>query len=139
MQMNRLACLLPMLLLAVPASGADEASPDAIRILAISPPEPVTRGVQVELTIDVEATLESGHEGVAMVGFNTESPEKFEMEDSHQLVAGAQQLTFEIKVVPVDWQERGEFAVLVNMGPQEKHTASWVPTASARETIEVEP
>jgi len=77
-------------------------------------------------------------EGVARIGFNMSSPQTFRMLDSHNLQSGQQHVTFKVRVVPVDWGDRGDFAVLVNMGPQ-SDSNPWKPTASVTKSIQVSP
>ena len=136
--MNRTVGLLATFLLVGTMGHAAPTPKDTISILAISPNPPLKRGVQIELAIDVEADLESTDAGTAMIGFNTDNPVGFKMVDSHKLLAGAQRFTFVVKVAPVDWGDRGDFMVMVNMGPESRGD-SWRPTAVHREPLAVEP
>jgi hypothetical protein len=136
--MNRTVGILLALFLVSLGSGAETARKDKISILAISPNPPLKRGVPIELTVDVEADLESTDAGTAEIGFNTDSPASFRMVDSRKLQAGAQRFTFVVKVVPVDWGESGDFMVMVNMGAVATGT-SWRPTAAARRPLATEP
>lgn len=137
--MKRAALLATAFLLAGGAGGwADSTKRDAVRILAVTPDWPLERGVETDLTIDVEVDLQSAEERVSMVGFNLESPARFVMKDSRKLVPGAQRSSFVAKVVPVDWGVRADFQVMVTVGPKDE-TARWKPTASVKNTIEVTP
>ena len=99
---------------------------DQIRITAIAPTGPVSRGVPTQFTIEVDADLQSATEGTARIGFHVDSPDSFHMVESHDLRAGRQQVTFKVTVTLVDWRERGDFAVLVNIGPKTTATR-WTP------------
>ena len=136
--MNRTVCFLATLLLVGTTGHAAPTHKDTIKILAISPDPPLKRGVPIELTVDVQADLQSTDAGTAMIGFNTDNPVGFKMVDSRRLLAGAQRFTFVVKVAPVDWGDRGDFMVMVNMGP-ESRGASWRPTAVDRQPLAVEP
>lgn len=137
--MNKTTILMTaLLLLTCGITWAETSDQDSVQILAVLPEGPVERGVEIELTIDVEADLQSAHEGVAMVGFNLNEPTAFVMKDSRKLEAGTQRFTFVVKVVPVDWQERGDFTVYVNMGP-EPDGARWTPTTGDNWVLELAP
>jgi hypothetical protein len=112
------------------------ATRDKIRILAFQPNGPVKRGVETEFAIQIEADLQSAKEGIARVGFNLDSPTSFRMIDSRDLHEGKQKVSFAVKAKPVDWADRGYFAVIVNMGPKTTEP-QWVPTALAHKTIAV--
>lgn len=111
---------------------------DEVKIESVSPPGPVTRGVETEFTIDIVADLESDDEGMTMVGFNTESPAVFKMVESHSVKHGKNRFSFKVRAVPADWGERAKFAVSVNLGGKPEGT-NWRPTATSRQSIEVEP
>ena len=112
------------------------AARDKLRIVVIDPRGPVKAGVETKFTIQIELEFGSAKEGVARVGFNVDSPTSSRMIDSRDLREGRQQFSFVVKVMPVDWADRGDFAVMVNMGP--KTTASlWAPTAYVHKTIAV--
>ena len=91
---------------------------DKIRIVAFQPSGTVKRGVETQFTIQIEVDLQSAKEGVARVGFNLDSPTSFRMIDSRDLHEGIQKISFAVKAKPVDWGNRGYFAVIVNMGPK---------------------
>jgi hypothetical protein len=116
--------------------SAAAAQADDIRIVSIDPPGPVAAGVEARLTISVEVILETGEEAVVRVGFNVNSPDAFRMVDSHDVQRGRQRLTFDVTVVPIDWGDRGDFAVIANVGPKAPQPR-WTPTASVRKTIPV--
>jgi hypothetical protein len=121
-------------LLAASAFAAAEQGDD-IRIVSINPPV-VAAGVESRLRIDVDVILETGEEAVVRIGFNLNSPDAFRMVDSHDVQRGRQRLTFEVTVVPIDWGDRGDFAVVANVGPKTPQPR-WTPTASVRKTIPV--
>ena len=112
------------------------ATKDKIRILAFQPSDAVKSGVETEFTIQIEVELQSAKEGVARVGFNLDSPTSFRMIDSRNVHEGIQKISFSVKTKPVDWGNRGYFAVMVNMGPKATET-QWTPTALAQKTIPV--
>jgi hypothetical protein len=111
---------------------------DEVRIESVNPPGPVTRGVEIEFTIEVVADLESEDEGITMVGFNTESPAVFKMLDSHLVKHGKNRFSFKLRVVPADWGEHAKFAVQVNIGGKPEGS-NWRPTATSKQSIEVQP
>jgi hypothetical protein len=112
------------------------ATKDKIRILAFQPSGAVRSGVETQFTIQIEVDLQSAKEGIARVGFNLDSPTSFRMIDSRDLHEGKQKVSFAVKAKPVDWADRGYFAVIVNMGPKTTEP-QWVPTALAHKTIAV--
>jgi hypothetical protein len=112
------------------------ATGDKIRIVAFQPSGAVKRGVETQFTIQIEADLQSAKEGVARVGFNLDSPTSFRMIDSRDLHEGIQKVSFAVKAKPVDWGQRGYFAVIINMGPKITE-AQWTPTALAHKAIPV--
>jgi hypothetical protein len=112
------------------------ATRDKIRIVAFQPSGTVNHGIETEFTIQIEADLKSAKEGVARVGFNLDSPTSFRMIDSRDVHEGIQKIKFSVKTKPVDWGDRGYFAVIVNVGPKTTEP-QWVPTALAHKTIPV--
>lgn len=112
------------------------ATGDRIRIVAFQPSGTVKRGVETQFTIQIEVDLQSAKEGVASIGFNLDSPTSFRMIDSRDLHEGKQKVSFAVKAKPVDWADRGYFAVIVNMGPKITE-AQWTPTALAHKAISV--
>jgi hypothetical protein len=112
------------------------ATSDSIRIVAFQPSGTVKRGVETQFTIQIEADLQSAKEGVARVGFNLDSPTSFRMIDSRNVHEGIQKISFSVKTKPVDWGNRGYFAVMVNMGPKTTEP-QWTPTALAHKAIPV--
>jgi hypothetical protein len=117
------------------AVGAAAEQTDDIRIVSIDPPV-LSAGVETRLTIDVDVILETGEEAVVRVGFNVNSPDAFRMVDSHDVQRGRQRVTFDVTVVPIDWGDRGDFAVIANVGTRAPQSR-WTPTASVRKTIPV--
>jgi hypothetical protein len=109
---------------------------DKIRIVAFQPSGTVRRGVETEFTIQIEVDLQSTKEGVARIGFNLDAPNSFRMIDSRDLHEGKQKVSFPVKAKPVDWADRGYFAVMVNMGPKTTEP-QWTPTALAHKAIPV--
>src|SRR4029434_7276195 len=103
------------------------ATSDSIRIVAFQPSGTVKRGVETQFTIQIEADLQSAKEGVARVGFNLDSPTSFRMIDRRDLHEGKQKVSFAVKAKPVDWGDRGYFAVIINMGAKTTE-AQWTPT-----------
>jgi hypothetical protein len=112
------------------------ATGDKIRIVAFQPSGTVRRGVETEFTIQIEVDLQSAKEGVARIGFNLDAPNSFRMIDSRDLHEGKQKVSFAVKAKPVDWGDRGYFAVIVNMGPKTTEP-QWTPTAMAHTAISV--
>ena len=116
--------------------GPSEA--DSVEILAVSP-QPLTRGVPVEVTVDVRVSLESEFEGRVGLAFNRQEPTQFAWTDSRTVSAGTQNLTFILELVPVDWGDRGEFAVSVYLIPATDSRGKVTPLAYDRERLEVVP
>lgn len=112
------------------------ATGDKIRIVAFQPSGTVRRGVETEFTIQIEVDLQSAKEGVARIGFNLDAPNSFRMIDSRDLHEGKQKVSFAVKAKPVDWADRGYFAVIINMGAKITE-AQWTPTALAHKAIPV--
>ena len=112
------------------------ATGDKIRIVAFQPTGTVKGGVDTQFTIQIEVELQSAKEGVARVGFNLDSPTSFRMIDSREVHEGIQKIKFSVKTKPVDWGNRGYFAVMVNMGPKTTEP-QWTPTALAHKAIPV--
>lgn len=113
-------------------------SGDHIEILHIEPSTPLEAGVPTELRVDVEVDLQSADEGIAMIGFNSSEVRAFRMDDQFKIERGAQQLTFEVTIVPINWGKKGDFKVLVNMGEPDQGM-SWQPTAMDQRTLELAP
>jgi hypothetical protein len=67
---------------------------------------------------------------------STASLQQFRMFDSRDLQRGKHRLTFTVKVVPVDWGDRDDFAVMVDIGPR-TDTKRFQPTASVTKVIPV--
>ena len=92
--------------------------------------------METEFRIRVEIALESADDAHVYIGFNTESPGTYRMVASRELRRGSQQVTFAVRVVPVNWSDRGDFAVMANVSLA-RQGSSWTPTASVRKTIPV--
>jgi hypothetical protein len=112
------------------------ATGDKIRIVAFQPSGTVRRGVETQFTVQVEVELQSAKEGVARIGFNLDAPTSFRMIDSRDLHEGKQKVSFVVKAKPVDWADRGYFAVMVYMGSKTTEP-QWSPAALAHKTIPV--
>jgi hypothetical protein len=109
---------------------------DKIRIVAFEPSGPVKPGVETTFNIQIEADLGSAKEGLARVAFNLDSPTSYRIVSRRDLHEGKQKVSFAVKVVPVDWAKRGQFEVMVNMGPKPTENI-WAPTSFVRKTIPV--
>ena len=129
---------LAALLLSSTTIGAPPEARDTLRIVTIQPPGPVTRGVEVEFVIDVDVTLATEDEALLHLGFNTDDPNRFRMIEYWSIRRGTERVTFKAKVVPPDWGKRGQFAVVVNIGPKEPGVR-WSPKTHDRRVIEVTP
>ncbi len=107
---------------------------DKIRIIALQPSGPVKPGVETKFTIEIEAELHSAKEGIARVWFNLKSPTGYRNVERRDLHEGQQRIIFAVTVTPVDWVDRGQFTVVVNMGPKTTDP-EWAATAFAQKTI----
>ena len=116
--------------------GSAANSSDTIKITNLYSSEPVTRGVENEITVEVEYNLETGEEGEINLGFNTDKPNAFRMVDSRIVQRGSGSATLKAKVVPVDWGQRARFMALVNLS-KHPHEARWRTLASDRKEIPV--
>ena len=110
---------------------------DRIRIVSIEPSGPVTRGVETEVTAEIEYTLETADESALNVGFNSEDPNKFKMLEHIDIRRGTDRLKVKFTIIPVDWARRGRFAMLANIGRGQGKP--WSPTASTRHEFAVAP
>jgi hypothetical protein len=120
------------------AGAGGASSQDRVEILSVLPAGSVTRGVEMEFTLDIEYTLDSLDDGVLSVGFNTDRPNAYRIVETRAIERGTDRLSVKAKAVPVDWQERGEFRVMVNIGPK-REEANWKPLASTIRVIPVVP
>jgi len=112
------------------------ATGDTIRIIALQPSGPVKAGVETKFTIEIETELRSAKEGTARVWFNLKSPTGYRNVERRDLREGSQRITFVATVTPVDWASRGQFTMVVNIGPKAAD-ADWAATAFAQKTISV--
>lgn len=120
------------------AAGAQEKEgKDAIRIVSVTSAAPIQPGRECEITVEVEYTLDAVEEGEINVGFNTDNPKHFRMIDSRIVKRGSGTVSLAVKVVPVDWQERSRFKVLVNLS-EFPHRSSWQPLAGEEQVVELE-
>jgi hypothetical protein len=115
----------------------DAPAKDDVAIVSVQPDGPLTRGVEVELTFEVDVTLQSEDEAILHLGFNTDQPRSFEMLESYAIYRGTERVTLKAKVTPVDWGRRGKFAALMNIGPKERK--NYVPETSVTHAFEVVP
>ena len=134
--MKRLETVAFVALILTGVAAVSLAQSDDVRIVGLAPAEGVTRGVETEFTVEVDVDLQSADEATARIGFNVTSPQQFRIFDSRDLQRGRNRLTFTVKVVPVDWGDRGDFAVMVNIGPR-TDTKQFQPTASVTKAISV--
>jgi hypothetical protein len=131
---------LAAILVLVPSSLGERrgpASTDTIKIVKLTSAQPVHRGVENEFTIKVEYTLESEDDGVIMLGFNTQEPKGSRMVQSEIVHKGSGTTRFKAKVIPVDWQELGQFAAFVNLSKY-PHENPWKTLADDRQVIPLE-
>ena len=109
---------------------------DKIRIISLQPSGPVKAGVETKFTIEIEAELHSAKEGIARIWFNLKSPTGYRNVERRDLHEGPQRVTLVTTVTPVDWGARGQFTMVVNIGPKATD-AEWAATAFAQKTISV--
>jgi len=117
-------------------AGKAANSPDTIKITNLYSAEPVTRGVENEITVEVEYNFDSADDGEINLGFNTDKPNAFKMVESQLIKRGAGNATLKAKVIPVDWGQRARFTAMVNLS-KHPHEAPWRPSASDRKEIPV--
>jgi hypothetical protein len=111
-------------------------NPDKIKITNVYTAETVTRGVENEFTVEVAYTFETADQAEIGLGFNADKPNAFKIIESRIVQRGAGTVTFKVKVIPVDWGERGRFSVMVNIS-KTPHEVPWHPSASDRKEIPV--
>lgn len=133
---NRAAAIALLLTLCWLVGATQASSPDRVKITSVSAAQPVVRGVENEITVEVAYDLESSDEGELNLGFNSERPNAFRMYDSHIVQKGVGTATLKAKVIPVDWGERGRFIVMVNLS-KHPHEMRWRPLAGDRQEIQV--
>ena len=120
-----------------PAIAAQQ---DVVVIVSVTPVGPVTRGVPVEFTFDVDVTLATREDALVHLGFNTDRPNSWKMETQKVVHRGHQRVSLTARVIPVDWGDDGWFSALVNVGPSTKEQAArYTPTASVSYPIDVVP
>jgi hypothetical protein len=120
----------------VSAQQTKNESPDKITILNISFSSPATRGVETEISVEVEYNFESDEEGMISIGFNTDKPNSYHMREKLNILKGVGTVTLKAKVIPVDWVEKGEFTLLTIL--TKKPTGNrFRPSASVKKVIEV--
>ena len=116
------------------------AQQDRVAIVSVTPSGPVTRGVEVEFTFEVDVTLGTRDEAVVHLGFNAERPNSWKMVAQQVVSRGDQRVVLKAVVIPVDWRERGRFSALINIGPgSEAQGRPYTPTASASHLFDVIP
>jgi len=111
---------------------------DLIRVVSIDPSGPVTRGVEIQITVEIEYTLETADESSVNIGFNGRDPNNFTMVEHIDIHRGTDHIKVKATIIPVDWGRRGKFAMLANIG-KGTQGKSWSPTASARHEFAVVP
>ncbi|HKR00356.1 MAG TPA: hypothetical protein VJT09_06770 [Pyrinomonadaceae bacterium] len=129
-----LTCL-ALLLFYAPA-GAVVGPQDRVKITNVRTAEPVVRGVENEFTVEVEYNLDSEEEGEINLGFNSQKPGAFKMEDSFIIKKGSGTATLKAKVIPVDWGQRAKFTALVNLSKY-PHDFRWNPITRDKQEIVV--
>jgi hypothetical protein len=126
--------------LSASAAADSAARQDALTIASVTPEGPVSRGVEVAFTVDVDVTVRPGNEAVVRLGFNTENPNAWRMVTEQIVHEGRQRVLLSARVVPVDWRDRGGFSAFISLGPNSSRQAGrYVPTASVVYPIEVVP
>ncbi|HEY6361594.1 MAG TPA: hypothetical protein VIX63_10850 [Vicinamibacterales bacterium] len=116
------------------------AQQDRVAIVSVTPSGPVTRGVEVEFTFEVDVTLDTRNEAMVHLGFNADRPNSWKMVAQEVVSRGDQRVLLRAVVIPVDWRERGRFSALINIGPgREAQAGPYTPTASVSHLIEVVP
>ena len=133
---NRIVTVFALLLLCWLVGGAQAPTADRVKITSVSAAQPIVRGVENEITVEVEYNLDSAVEGELNLGFNSERPNAFRMYDSRVVQKGAGTATLKAKVIPVDWGERARFTALVNLS-KHPHEMRWRPLAGDRQEIQV--
>lgn len=95
---------------------------DKIKILTVTSDKPIVRGVEIELTVEIEYNFASGEEGKITIGFNTDTSNSYKVYDSLKISKGSEKAILKASIIPVDWGEKGDFSVLA--------TVSKTPTPS---------
>lgn len=119
------------------AQEGKEASTDKIKILNITSTTPIIRGVETEIMVEVEYDFTSSEEGVIFIGFNTESSQGFRMYESLKIEKGSGTVTLKAKIIPVDWEKKGDFSVLAIVTKTPSGN-SFIPSASDTKVVKVE-
>jgi hypothetical protein len=109
---------------------------DRIKITNITSAQPIVRGVENEISVDIDYALDSADEGEISLGFNVEKPNAFRMVESQIIKRGPSVISLKAKVIPVDWGEKGRFTAMVHLS-NHPHEAHWRPLASDRKEIPV--
>ena len=133
--------LLMAAVLSLPVAALQErpqGKKDLIRIVSIEPSGPVTRGVETEIAVEIEYTLESADQSSANIGFNSQDPNQFTMREHIEIHRGTDRLKAKFTIIPVDWGRRGKFTMLANIG-KGTQGKPWSPTASTRHEFAVVP
>lgn len=111
---------------------------DSLTIVSISPASPYRPGVPVDLTVEVDVILSSADSAVLRMGFNSRAIASFVMpaNGSAMVHRGRLHVTLHApSIVPVDWAEKGDFKILVNMGPIVVPGQTWHAFATARKPL----
>jgi hypothetical protein len=116
---------------------AQDKSADTIKIISVTTTKPVTRGVENEFTVEVEYNLDSKDEGIINLGFNTQKPTSFVMEDGRIVKKGSGNITLKAKIIVVDWGEKGMFMMSAILS-EHPHGSNWQTLASEVKEIPIE-
>jgi hypothetical protein len=129
-------CVGLTLLVCCSVAGSGAAGNDKVKITRIAVEEPVTRGVEIEFTVEVEYKLDSADEGEINLGFNTDRPKAFKLVARSIVQKGKGTATLKARVIPVDWGRRGRFSAMVNLS-KHPHEMRWQPLAGDKQDITV--
>ena len=139
--MHTVFCLLAVItiggVVSAPTYGHMVDRKDSLTVVSVQPSGPLTRGVEVELTFEIDVQLETADEAIVSLGFNTRQPRSWEMIEEYEVYRGAERITLKATVTPVDWGRRGDFAALINIGPKERK--NYKPVTSVLHEFEIVP
>jgi hypothetical protein len=116
------------------------AQQDVVTVVSVTPSDPVTRGVEVEFTFEIDVIVGSANDAMVELGFNSDRPNSWKIVAQQTVQRGGQRVVLKAVVIPVDWRERGRFSALINIAPPiAQRAGSYTPTASVSHPIEVIP
>lgn len=116
------------------------AQQDVVTVVSVTPSDPVSRGVEVEFTFEIDVIVASANDAVVELGFNSDRPNGWKIVAQQTVQRGGQRVVLKGVVIPVDWRERGRFSALINIAPPiAQRAGSYTPTASVSYPIEVVP